>query len=145
MSTEKKADTFAALILVMSIIAIFLLAALDFGGFYHTGAGANRYSCLTCEYSSTGDLIAQVVIIILLIIQIGLAINDLLPNKLIEKETDKYGLLLAVLTILFVIIGYASFIVTYDQFDAWPETGFYGTIIAGLVNSILFFLKYKNR
>lgn len=145
MSTEKKADPFAALILVISIIGIILLAALEFGGFYHTGAGANRYSCLTCEYSSIGDLIAQIFIIILLIIQIGLAVNDLLPNKLIEKDTDKIGLCLAVLTILFVIIGYASFGLTYAQFDSWPEAGFYGTIIAGLVNSILFFLKIKNR
>jgi len=55
------------------------------------------------------------------------------------------GLALAGLTMLFAIIGIASFGAEYGDFEWWPDTGFYGGIIAGLLNLILFFLKYKNR
>ncbi|GAG95309.1 unnamed protein product, partial [marine sediment metagenome] len=56
-----------------------------------------------------------------------------------------FGILLAGLTILLAIIGIASFGITYEAYTWWPETGFYGGIIAGILNSILFFLKYKNK
>ncbi|MHA2325703.1 MAG: hypothetical protein ACXACB_09900, partial [Promethearchaeota archaeon] len=89
--------------------------------------------------------IAQITIIILLLIQIVIAINDLLPNRFIEKNLDREGMILGLLTIIFVIIGIGAFGIVYSEFDWWPETGFYGAIIAGLINTILFFLKYKNR
>ena len=146
MSSERNIDPFAALILVFSVIGIILIAAFDFAGFYWTGySPGNRYSCLGCEYSTGGDLAAQVIMLILLIIQIVVVLNDLLPNRFIEKDLEKYGMLLAVLTILFAIIGIASFGVARSEYEWWPETGFYGGIIAGLLNTILFFLKYKNK
>ena len=83
--------------------------------------------------------------LILLIIQIVVVLNELLPKKFIEKDLDIYGILLAGFTILFAIIGIVSFGIAYDAYSWWPETGFYGGIIAGILNTILFFLKYKNK
>ncbi|MFX1279602.1 MAG: hypothetical protein ACFFA3_09305 [Promethearchaeota archaeon] len=145
MSSERKVDPFAAIILVLSIIGIIFIAAFDFAAFYHTGVGEDRYSCLSCEYATTGDLIAQVFMIILLLIQIVVVFNDLLPKKFINMDLDKYGMGLAALTILFAIIGIASFGAEYSNYDWWPLEGFYGGIIAGLINTILFYLKYRNR
>lgn len=144
MSSERNIDPFAVIILVASLVGIILLAVFDFAAL-DLGGGTIRYSCLTCEYASGGDLVAQVFVLILLIIQIVIVLNDLLPKKFIEKDLDKYGMLLSVLTIVFVVIGIGAFGITYSNFEWWPETGFYGVIIAGLLNSILFFLKFKNR
>lgn len=144
MSSERNIDPFAVIILVLSFIGLILLAALDFAAFDYNGSGT-RWSCLTCEYSTVGDLIAQVVILILLILQVIIAVNELLPKRFIEKDLNQIGMILAGLTILFVIIGIASFGIVYSEYYWWPETGFYGAIIAGTLNLILFFLKYKNR
>jgi len=86
-------------------------------------------------------------IIVLLIIQIIIVLNDLLPKRFVDKDLSVIGLGLAALTMLFAIIGIASFGAEYDDLVSswWPETGFYGGIIAGLLNLILFALKYKNR
>ncbi len=145
MSSERKVDPFAILILVLSIIGIILLATQYFAGFYYTGVGENRYSCFDCGYATPADLTAQIFVVILLIIQIVIALNDLLPKRFLEKDLDKIGMILAVLTIVFVIIGLSSFGIFYSQYDWWPETGFYGGIIAGLINAIMFFLKYRNK
>ena len=146
MSSERRVDPFAALVLVISVIGIILIAALSFAGFYLTGPySGNRYSCLDCEYSTPGDLAAQIIMLILFIIQLVVVLNDLLPNKFIQKNLDIYGMLLAGLTIIFAIIGIASFGIKYVEFEWWPEVSFYGSIIAGILNLILFFLKYKNR
>jgi len=149
MSSERNIDVYAALILVISIIGLILIAAFAFAGLYYTGppSPGNRYSCLFgCEYWTVGDLIAQIFMIIFLILQIVIVINELVPKRFIEKDLTKYGLGLAALTILMVIIGIASFGVTYDPlYNWWPETGFYGGIIAGIINTILFFLKYRSK
>ncbi|MFX0104621.1 MAG: hypothetical protein ACFE75_03910 [Candidatus Hodarchaeota archaeon] len=146
MPSERNIDPFAALILVLSIIGIILIAAFSFAGFYWPGPYAgNRYSCLSCEYWTSGDLAAQVLMLILLIVQIVIAINDLIPKRFVERDLSIYGMGLAVLTILMAIIGIASFGVAYDAFNWWPETGFYGGIIAGILNTILFFLKFRNK
>ena len=144
MSSERNIDPFAVIILVLSIVGIILLAAFAFAGFYYPGYG-NRFSCFDCEYWTQGDLAAQVIVLILLILQIVIALNDLLPKRFIEKDLDKIGMILAGFTILIVIIGIASFGIYYSEYEWWPETGFYGSIIAGILNLILFFLKDKNR
>ena len=144
MSSEKNIDPFAVIILVLSVIGLILLAALDFAAFDLNGSGT-RWSCLSCEYSTTVDLIAQVIIIILLVLQIVIALNELIPKRLIELDLNLIGMILAGLTITFVIIGIGSFGIYYMEYYWWPETGFYGAIIAGILNLVLFFLKYKNR
>jgi len=144
MSSEKNIDPFALMILVLSVIGIILLTALPFAGFYLSGYG-NRYSCFDCEYSTSGDLAAQVIILILLVMQIVIALNELIPKRFIEKDLNLIGMILACLIISFVIIGIGSFGAEYSEYDWWPETGFYGAIIAGILNLVLFFLKYKNR
>jgi len=143
MSSERKVDPFAALILVLSIVGIILIATQYFASLY---SGAYYYhSCLDCEYSTDVDIAAQVMMIILLVIQIVVVLNDLLPNRFVKMDLSVVGLALAGLTMLFAIIGIASFGAEYGDFEWWPDTGFYGGIIAGLLNLILFFLKYKNR
>jgi hypothetical protein len=144
MSSERKVDPFAALILVISIIGIILLATQYFMSFY-LGGGSYRHACLDCEYSTPLDLAAQVIVLLLLIVQIIVALNDLIPKRLIEKDLNQFGLLMAVLTIFWVVIGLASFGITYSEYEWWPDTGFYGGIIAGIINTVLFFLKYKNK
>lgn len=144
MSSERNVDVFAGLILVLSVIAIILLLTLDFAGFYLPSYG-ERYSCLGCEYYTPVDLAAQVIILILLILQIIIALNDLIPNRFIDKNLNQIGLILAGLTILFFIIGLSSFGIEYMDYDWWLMTGGYGVIIAGILNTILFFLKSKNK
>jgi len=144
MSSEKKIDPFAAIILLICIIGIILLATQYFMSFYLSGSGY-RHSCLDCEYATTVDLIAQIIVIILLVIQIILALNDLLPNSFIKKDLTSTGLFVAALTVIWVLIGLISFGVTYMEYEWWPDTGFYAGIIAGIVNTVMFFLKYKNK
>ncbi|MFW9827587.1 MAG: hypothetical protein ACFFEY_08350 [Candidatus Thorarchaeota archaeon] len=144
MSAERKVDIFAGLILVVSLVGIILLAFLPFAGFYLPSYG-NRYSCFDCEYSGPLDLTAQIFILILLIVQIVIALNDLLPKRFISQDLSKIGMILAALTFIWVLIGLAGFGATYAEYDWWLETGFYATLIAGLLNTVLFFLKYKNK
>jgi len=144
MSSERNVDVFAALILVLSIIGIILLSAFSFAAFYYPGYG-NRYSCFDCGYTTEIGLTAQIVVLILLIIQIVIALNDLLPKRFLEKDLDKIGMIVAVLTMVFVVIGLGVFGIEYSEYEWWPETGFYGGIIAGLINAVLFFLKDRNK
>ncbi|MFX1499827.1 MAG: hypothetical protein ACFFDH_02550 [Promethearchaeota archaeon] len=54
MSSEKKVDPFAVIILVLSIIGIILVATQYFAGFY-LGGGNYRYSFLDCENATSVD------------------------------------------------------------------------------------------
>ena len=143
MSEERKVDVFSALILIFSIIAIILEIIGPFAYFY-LGGGNYRYSCLDCEYSTGVDYMMQILAIILLVIQIIIALNELIPNKFIKMEVTKYGIILAILTMVFALIGIASFGISYAFYEWWPDLGFYGLAIGGLINTILFFLKQKN-
>jgi len=144
MSSERKIDPFAVLVLVISIIGIILLATQYFASL-HYGGGTYWHSCLDCENATGGDLAAQIIILILLIAQIFLALNDLLPKRIIDKDLDKWGIILGGLTILWVIVGIASFGIVYMVYEWWPDTGFYAGIIAGIINTIMFYLKFRNK
>ncbi len=144
MSEERNIDPFSLMILILSIIAIITEIIGPFASFYYSGYG-ERYSCLDCEYSTLVDLILQYLILILFVIQIIIALNELLPNKFIPKDITKYGMHLAILTWIFAIIGLASFGITYGVYEWWPELGFYGTVVGGVLNTILFFLYQKNK
>lgn len=144
MSSERKIDPFAVLVLVISIIGIILLATQYFASL-HLGGGNYRHSCLDCEYATGGDLAAQIIILILLIIQIFVALNDLLPKRIIDKDLDKWGMVLGGLTILWVIVGIAAFGIAYAVFEWWPDTGFYVSLIAGIINTLMFYLKFRNK
>ena len=144
MSSERNIDFFSGLILILSIIALVLLLIGPFAGFYYTGYG-NRYSCLGCEYYTDVDLTSQIIILILLILQIVISLNELLPNRFISKDMTMIGLILAILTFSFALIGLISFGVYYSEFDWWADLGFYGTLVGGLLNAILFFLKKRNQ
>ncbi|MFX1360978.1 MAG: hypothetical protein ACFFBT_15085 [Promethearchaeota archaeon] len=144
MSEDRKIDIFSALILTLSIIAIVLEAIGPFAGFYYWGYG-DRYSCLYCDYWTTVDLIAQIFILILFIIQVIIALNDLVPKKFISIDLTKYGLYIAITTFALAIIGLISFGVVHIGDDWWPELGFYGSVVGGILNTILFFLKQKNK
>ena len=144
MSSERKIDPFSALILVISLIAIIVMAISSFMGFY-LGGGNYRYSCLDCEYATAGDLAMQILAIIFFVLQIIIALNDLLPKSFINKDLSVIGLFLAALTIIVVISGASIFIATYWEYESWPETGFYFGLIGGIINAVLFFLKFRNK
>ncbi len=144
MSEERNIDPFSLLILVLSIIAIITEIIGPFASFF-LGGYSYRYSCLNCEYSTPVDFILQYLILILFVIQIIIALNELLPNKFIPLDVTKYGMYLAILTWIFAIIGLASFGLTYSAYEWCPELGFYGTVVGGVLNTILFFLYQKNK
>jgi hypothetical protein len=144
MSSERNIDLFSGFVLILSIIALIMLFIGPFAGFY-LGGGNYRYSCLDCEYSTILDFISQIIIIALFILQIIIALNELLPSKFISKDMTRIGLYLAILTFVFALIGLSSFGIEYASYEWWPELGFWGAIVGGLLNSILFFLKQKNK
>jgi Na+-transporting NADH:ubiquinone oxidoreductase subunit NqrE len=144
MSEVRNIDPFSLIILILSIIAIITEIIGPFASFFY-GSYGYRYSCLDCEYSTPVDLILQYLILILFVIQIIITLNELLPNKFIPKDVTKYGMHLAILTWIFAIIGLASFGITYSSFEWWPELGFYGTVVGGVLNTILFFLQQRNK
>lgn len=146
MSAERKIDIFSALILTLSIIALIMVIIGPFAGFYHFGYGYNYYSCLYCEYWTTVDLIAQIFIIILLILQFLIALNELIPKKIISKDLTMIGLIMASLTWTLALIGLGSFGIVYglfNDFEWWPELGFYGSLVGGILCMIFFILKFK--
>jgi len=144
MSEERNIDPFSLLILVLSIIAIVTEIIGPFAGFY-LGGSEYRWSCLDCEYSTGVDIILQYIILIFLVFQIIIALNELVPNKFIPLDVNKYGMYLAIMTWIFAIVGLASFGITYSGYEWWPELGFYGIVVGGLLNTILFFLKERNK
>ena len=75
----------------------------------------------------------------------------MLPERFINIEfisVNLLGMILSGLTILFAFIGLGAFGINYgaiDGFEWWPEAGFYGGAIAGIINVILFTLKFLNK
>ncbi|MDX1798371.1 MAG: hypothetical protein R3255_06955 [Candidatus Lokiarchaeia archaeon] len=147
MSEERRIDAFAIIILIISLVGLILMFATDFTGFYYGGYGV-RYSCLTgCEYSTPTDLTMQIFMVILLIAQIVWSINELLPEKFLPfKNLNLIGLILAASTALFAVIGIAAFGITWGLlggYDWWAEAGFYGGFLAGIINAVFYFLRFK--
>lgn len=144
MTEERKIDPFSIMILVLSVIAIVLEIIGPFAGLF-LGGYSYRYSCLSCEYSTGLDYALQIIIIILFLIQIVIALNELLPNKFLPFDIAKYGMYIAITCIALTAIGLASFGITYAYYDWWPELGFYGLIVGGILNTVLFFLQQRNK
>lgn len=143
-SSFGKLDPYSVIIFVLSLIGLVLVASTNFAGFwlenYYTGS---RYSCLTCEYSTEVDRAAIVLNILLLLGQIAISLNDLMPSKFLPENISRLGIFLAASTLLLTIIGGAAFSISYSEYDSWFETGFYAGALAGLINSVLFLLKGK--
>jgi hypothetical protein len=91
-----------------------------------------------------GDYTLQILGIVVLIIIIIIALNDLLPKRFITKDLTKFGFLLSIITIIFAIGGLSAFGIAYADYEWWPEMGFYAIIIGGILNTIFFYLKQKN-
>jgi len=144
MSSERNVDMFSGLVLILSIIALVMLIIGPFGGTWQ-GGSIYWYSCLDCENSTIGDYTSQIFILILLILQIIIALNELLPKKLISRDMTLFGLLSAIMIFGFSLIGLISFGVYYDYAEWWVDIGFYGPVVAGVINTILFYLKHKNK
>jgi hypothetical protein len=152
MSEQRKIDFFSAIVLILSFIALVMLLIGPFGSLY-TGYSWNGNSCLYCfGYSTVVDYIMQVLILILLILQIAMAINNLLPKSFIPEDspaaflrTSMFGIISSILIWSFAIIGLISFGVTYDYTDWWMDIGFYGPVVAGIINMILYILKHLNK
>jgi hypothetical protein len=129
-----------------SLVGIILLLTTEFAGFslvgWYTG---DRYSCLTCEYSTPGDLIAIIFGMLLLAIQFLIALNAIVPTPFIKKDLIRMIPVFGILTIVVMIIGVIAFGITYGEYEWWVETGFYGGVGAGLINTILGLLIKKSR
>ncbi|MFX1490023.1 MAG: hypothetical protein ACFFBI_12790 [Promethearchaeota archaeon] len=150
MARDLKVDPFAIVILIISFIGFILLVATPFAGLYYNDGfySGYRYSCFSCGYNVGGDVAMQAIVLILFIVQMVIAINELLPKKFINfGKMNIIGMALAGATILFTIIGLAIFGGVYE-FNSyvenwWPEAGFYGGVIGGIVNLVMFILKFK--
>ena len=66
-------------------------------------------------------------------------------KKFISIDLTKYSLYIAITTFALAIIGLISFGVVHIGDEWWPELGFYGSVVGGFLNTILFFLKQKNK
>ncbi|MFX1243225.1 MAG: hypothetical protein ACFFA7_18415 [Promethearchaeota archaeon] len=146
MSEERRIDAFAIIILIISLVGLILMFVTDFAGAYDLSY--NIYSCLTgCENWTGVDLTMQIFMVILLIAQIVWSINELLPEKFLPfKKLNLIGLIFAASTALFAVIGIGSFGIYYGLFygyDWWAEAGFYGGFLAGIINAVFYFLRFK--
>lgn len=137
---------FSLIILVLSLIGFVLVTFTPFAGLFLTGYYSGyRYSCLTCAYSTAVDRAAIILAMLLLLGQLVISLNELWPDTILSQflpaNFSRWGIFLAVFTLIITLIGGAAFMATYNYYETWFEPGFYGGAIAGLLNSILFFLK----
>ncbi|MFW9820776.1 MAG: hypothetical protein ACFFE5_14295 [Candidatus Thorarchaeota archaeon] len=145
MSEERSINPFFLFILILSVIAIVLELIGPFAGFYLGGYGS-RYSCLLgCEYYTGVDLALQIIVLLLFVVQLVIALNEILPNKFLPIDITKYGMYIAITSIVLTVIGLAAFGIIYSWYDWWPELGFYGLVVGGILNTILFFLQQRNK
>ncbi len=138
--------TFSMIILVFSFIGFILVTFTPFAGLYLTGYYSGyRYSCLTCEYATAVDRIAIILAMLLLLGQMAISFNELWPDTILSQflpaNFARWGIFLAIFTLIITLIGGAAFMASYSYYETWFEPGFYGAAIVGLLNSILFFLK----
>ena len=150
MARDLKVDPFAIVILIISFIGFILLVATPFAGLYYNDGfySGERFSCFSCGYNVGGDVAMQAIVLILFIVQMVIAINELVPKKFINFEKmNLIGMALAGATILFTIIGLAIFGGFYEfapnVWNWWPSTSFYGGLVGGIINLIMFILKFK--
>lgn len=133
-------------ILGISFIGFLVVLFGDFAGFWLTGYyTGERYSCLFCEYGTFVDMASIVLILFSILGQIFVVLNEILPKQIIKKDLSLFGLLFAIGTIIFTVIGLIGFGISYSNFEWWPEAGFYAGIITGLINGFLFALKFKKK
>ena len=137
---------YSLIILVLSIIGFILVTFTPFAGFYLTGYYKGyRYSCLICEYATAVDRAAIILAMLLLLGQIVICVNELWPETILSQflpaNFSRWGIFFAVFTLIITLIGGAAFAAAYSYYEWWFAPGFYGGAIAGLLNSILFFLK----
>ena len=119
-------------ILGISFIGFLVVLFGDFAGFWLTGYyTGERYSCLSCEYGTFVDIASIVLILLLILGQIFVVLNEILPKQLINNDLTLLGLLFAIGTIIFTVIGLIGFGVAYSEYEWWPEAGFYAGIITG--------------
>ena len=130
---------FFILIVVFSLIGIILLLSTEFGGFHGSPYPPYYYySCLGCDYSVGADTAAIIIGAILLIFQLIIAVNAVLPAPFLKKLSGmKIIPILGIATIAMMIMGGAAFGSYYDYYEWWLEAGFYGGLVAGMLNTIL--------
>ncbi len=74
-----------------------------------------------------------------------IAINTLLPKPFLKALVgSKFIPILGIATIVMMIIGAASFGGAYESlYEWWLGTGFYGGLIAGILNTVLAVLSFR--
>ncbi|QEE15448.1 hypothetical protein DSAG12_01273 [Promethearchaeum syntrophicum] len=133
-------------ILGISFIGFLVVLFSKFAGFWLTGYyTGERYSCLFCEYGTFIDIASIVIILLSILGQIIVVLNEILPKQLIKIDLSLVGLLFAIGTIIFSIVGLVGFGIVYSDYEWWPEAGFYASIITGVFNGLLFAVKFVSK
>jgi len=133
-------------ILCISFIGFLVVLFGKFAGFWLTGYySGERYSCIFCEYGTFIDIASIVIILLSIIGQIFVVINEILPKPLIKIDLSLLGLLFAIGTFIFSIVGLVGFGIVYSDSEWWPEAGFYAGIITGVFNGFLFAVKFGSK
>jgi hypothetical protein len=139
-----KTQWFALIILVLSGVGLGVLLGGDFAGFFLYGYGSGyRYACLSCEYNAAFTIPAIIIGAILLGFQALLALNELLPSRIFKPNLMLVVMILAYVTAGVLIAGLVNFGIWYENFEWWPEGGFYTGMAAAAVNSVLALLLLK--
>ena len=77
--------------------------------------------------------------------QIFVVLNEILPKQLIKIDLSLVGLLYAIGTIIFSIVGLVGFGIVYSDYEWWLEAGLYAVIITGVFNRFLFAVKFVSK
>ncbi len=143
----QKSKLLSLLIAVLSLVGMILLFATDFAGIW--SPLGYRYSCLAgCQYNTPSGVDTAAIIIgaVLLILQLIFAINDVIPTPFLKTTAGRKLIpILGIVTIIMMVMGLVAFGAFYSAFEWWPEAGFYGGIIAGVLNTVLAVLLIRNK
>lgn len=130
-------------LLIVNLIAGILILATDFGGFYYYTGTLRIW-----EYVNLLNPIGAPIIIVVVICffySVFFALMKLLKKEeYIPKNGFNIGYYLSFAALILVVLGtIAVVIIGLDATEWWFDAGFYGGIIGGLLNFILYLLIKK--
>ncbi|MHA1793485.1 MAG: hypothetical protein ACTSVI_12615 [Promethearchaeota archaeon] len=133
---------------LFSLIGMILLFATDFAGFYLEGYYHGfRNSCLIgCEYNVGFDTFTMILDVILFLFLFLASFNQIKPfikNEQIRVHVKDLGLFSCIVILACTAISGASFVIEYIDYESWMDVSFYSTMIAAVVDLVLFILLKK--
>ena len=140
--TEK---TLSIGILISSIIGFLSLAFLELGGFSLSEYSGFNSICLLCASTSPAFRGIIFIAVLALFVQVLIGISYFIPQKFLPSILANRGIILASITLGFTLLGGFAIATVYDIFTWWLGVGFYGGLIAGITNVILFYIKRRKK